>query len=107
MSLAEFQNIDIRICTVRAAERVPATDKLLKLTVDCGEEKTRTIISGIAEHISPDTIVGMQCPFVVNLDAREIRGETSEGMILAASGSDGSFSLLRLDTVLPPGSRVR
>lgn len=102
-----FAALDIRIGTITAVEPVPDTDKLLKLTVDVGEEVPRQIISGI-RHFFEDytTIVGHQCPFLCNLEPREIRGLESQGMILAA-GDEETFSLLSPHISVPPGTTVR
>ena len=93
---------------ILSAEKVPETDKLLKLAVDLGEEKPRQIVSGIALHF-PDlsALVGKKCMFVVNLEPRLIRGIESQGMILAVSTEDGKFSLLEPNTEIPAGTRAK
>lgn len=102
----EFSAMDIRIGVIRAVERVPDTDKLLKLTVDFGEEE-RTIVSGIAEYFEDQqSLVGKHLPFIINLEPRVIRGVESQGMILAV-GSGDEFSLLECSDVIAPGSRVK
>lgn len=109
ISIEEFKNVDIRIGTVQAAVRVPDTDKLVQLTVDMGEEKTRQIISGIAEAFpNPEDLVGKQCVFAANLESRTIRGLESQGMILAVGdepGQDG-FALLVPERAVSPGAPV-
>lgn len=102
----DFQRLDIRIGEVVSAERVPDTDKLLKCTVQFGEGlEERTIVSGIAEHISPEDIVGRKFPYLINLTPRTIRGIESEGMILAIGGEH--FSLLEpSDRDTPAGSAI-
>lgn len=88
------------------AEMVEGADKLLRLTVDFGEEHPRQIISGIrAYYEDPQALVGKKCPFLTNLVHRTIRGFESEGMLLAAS-RDGVFALLLPSVELPVGTRV-
>ncbi len=101
----DFTKLDIRIGTIIDAELVPETDKLIKCTVDIGETGTRTIISGLAEHISPEDLIGNQYPYVCNLAPRTIRGVESQGMILAVSTDDG-FALLCPDKDVISGARV-
>jgi len=106
VSLEDFKKIKIRIGTIVSAERIPDTDKLLKLSVDLGEGKPRQVVSGIAAYFpEPSELVGVQCAFAANLAPRIIRGEESNGMILAASGDD-AFSLLSPRKPVPAGSSV-
>lgn len=112
ISYADFANLDIRIGTITAAERVPHTDKLLKLTVDFGpaassdEPTQRTIVSGIAEWYAPEALVGKQAPFVINLEPRTLRGVVSQGMILAAAPGDKAV-ILKPHKKVPAGTRVK
>ena len=103
----DFKKIDIKIGKILSAEKIPETDKLLKLSVDFGEEELRTIVSGIALH-HPDeqVLVGKKCAFVTNLDSRVIRGVESNGIILAIISEDNKFSLLEPQADIPEGSRV-
>jgi methionine--tRNA ligase beta chain len=101
----EFQKLELKIGTVIEAEKIPETDKLLKLKVDFGSE-TRQIVSGIAEVIPAEEIVGKQYPFILNLEPRVIRGIESQGMILAASDGEKPVLISPLNTV-PPGSTVK
>ncbi len=89
----DFTKLDIRIGTIIDAEMVEGTDKLIKCMVDVGGSESRTIVSGLAEHISPEELIGKQCPYVCNLAPRTIRGVESQGMVLAMSTDDG-FALL-------------
>ena len=89
----DFGKMDIRVSTVVAAEKVAKTKKLLKLTVDTGID-TRTIVSGIAEHFKPEELVGKQVLVLVNLAPREMKGVTSQGMILMAEDASGKLELL-------------
>lgn len=107
ISYEQFAALEIKIGRIVAIEIVPEADKLLKLTVDVGEESPRQIISGIRGFFDdPSVLVGRQCPFLVNLAPRVIRGLESQGMILAA-GDGESFSLLHPDHELPVGTIVR
>jgi methionyl-tRNA synthetase len=106
ISLDEFRRAEIQIGTVLSAERVPETDKLLRLEVDFGEGSARQILSGIAEYIRPEDLVGRQFPFVTNLEPRVIRGLASNGMILAVGEGD-HFALLSPTRPVDEGSRIR
>ena len=104
----DFVKIEIKVGKILTAEKIPNTDKLLKLSVDFGEEKPRQIVSGIAIYYpDPLQLVGKNCLFVTNLEPRVIRGEESNGMILALSTPDGAFSLLEPDKAIPMGMRVK
>ena len=92
-SFDDFQKMDIRVSTILEAEKIAKTKKLLKLTVDTGIDK-RTIVSGIAEHFSPEELVGRQVLVLVNLAPREMKGVTSQGMILMAEDASGKLELL-------------
>jgi methionyl-tRNA synthetase len=105
ITIDDFKRLQIRIATVTAAEPVPKSTKLLKLTLDVGGE-TRTIVAGIAEDYAPDQLVGKQIPVLVNLQPALIRGIVSEGMMLAAD-VDGKAVLLHPDREVPSGSIVR
>jgi methionyl-tRNA synthetase len=99
-----FQGLDLKIGTVLKAERIKGSKKLLKIKVDIGEEQ-RTVIAGIAEHYSPRKLNGAQVVLVANLKPAKIMGETSEGMILAAS--DGQkLALVQPERDVQPGSAV-
>ncbi len=89
----DFSRMDIRTGTILTAERVPKTDKLLKLTVDTGLDK-RTIVSGIAQYFQPEEIIGKQACFLLNLAPRRLKGIDSQGMILMAENPDGSLRMV-------------
>lgn len=101
----EFSKMDIRIGKILKAERVEKSKKLLKLQVDTGID-TRTVMSGIAEHFSPEDIIGKQVMILVNLAPRKIMGVESQGMILMASDTDGSLKMLSPGTDTTPGSVI-
>ncbi|KKU94340.1 MAG: Methionine-tRNA ligase [Candidatus Jorgensenbacteria bacterium GW2011_GWA1_48_13] len=104
ISFEDFKKLDLRVAKIVAAERVEATDKLLKLHLDIGGEE-RQIISGIAEEYSPEGLIGREIVIIANLEPRNFKGIESQGMLLAAE-SDGVISLLKLDEEVPPGSPV-
>jgi methionyl-tRNA synthetase len=102
----DFARLDIRVGTITRAEKVQKADKLLKLTVDLGME-TRTIVSGIAQHFSPEELVSRQVMVVANLAPRKMRGIESQGMILTAEQPDGRLILVNPDAATQNGSTVR
>lgn len=107
ISYEDFVKLEIKIGTITAVEVVADADRLLKLTVDVGEEFPRQIVSGIREYFSDiDLLIGKQCPFLTNLEPRVIKGLESQGMILA-TGTDEIFALLHPSETLPPGSLIR
>ena len=101
----DFEKIDIRTATVLEAERVPKTDKLLKLTIDTGIDK-RVIVSGIAEQYSPEEMVGKQICILANLAPRKIRGIESKGMILMARQNDGKMRFVTPAETLANGAEI-
>lgn len=106
IDINEFARMDLRLGKIIAAAKVEGADKLLQLSVDLGEEKPRTVVSGIAAHYSPQELIGMQVVVVANLKPVVLRGVTSHGMILAASAED-KVKVLTLTEPLPAGSRVK
>jgi methionyl-tRNA synthetase len=105
ISFDDFGQMDLRIGTVVAAEKVAKTKKLLKLTVDLGLEQ-RTIVSGIAEHFIPEALIGQQVQVLLNLAPREIKGIQSQGMLLMAENADGSLALMQPSKPVRNGSSV-
>ena len=105
VSFDDFSKMDIRIGKILKAERVEKSKKLLKLQVDTGID-TRTVMSGIAEHFSPEEIIGKQVTLLVNLAPRKIMGVESQGMILMATDKDGTLKLLSPGTEASAGSVV-
>lgn len=101
-----FMKADLRVGTVLECERVPKADKLLRFLIDDGLE-TRTIVSGIAAHYAPETLVGKQVVFIANLPPRKLRGIVSQGMILSAENADGSLILLTPMAPATPGAQVK
>jgi len=119
ISIEDFKKIEIMVGKILTAEKVPETDKLLRLSVDLGPSSAlamegkegkdiRQIISGIALYFpDPNMLVGKKCLFVANLEPRTIRGLESQGMILAVTSGDDKFSLLVPDVDMPAGARAR
>ncbi len=102
----DFLKMDIRVGRILEAEKVPKTKKLLKLKIDTGIDQ-RTVVSGIAEYFNPEEIVGKQVSILVNLEPRNIKGITSQGMILMAEDADGRLDFVNPDSSIKPGSSVR
>ena len=101
-----FMKSDLRVGTVLECDRVPKADKLLRFLIDDGLEK-RTIVSGIAAHYNPETLIGKQVVFIANLPPRKLRGIVSQGMILSAENADGSLTLLTPMAPATPGAQVK
>jgi methionine--tRNA ligase beta chain len=105
ITIEQFQEVALRVGTVRAAEPHPNADRLVVLRVDLGTEE-RQIVAGIRKHYEPETLVGRQVVVVANLAPATLRGVESQGMLLAAS-SDGKVVLVRPDEEVAPGATVR
>ena len=105
ISIDDFLKVDLRVATVLACEPIPKADKLLKLQVDMGYEK-RQVVSGIAEHYKPEELIGKKVIVVANLKPVKLRGELSQGMILAG-GKDGYLTLATVDEKLENGAQVK
>ena len=105
VSFDDFQKMDIRVSTILAAEKVAKTKKLLKLTIDTGIDK-RTIVSGIAEYYTPESLVGRQVLVLANLAPREIKGIESRGMILMAEDALGCLVLVQPEDKVMSGAMI-
>lgn len=105
IALDDFMKIDLRVAEVIQAEPIKKTDKLLKLQLDLGYEK-RQVVSGIAQYYKPEELVGRKVICITNLKPVKLRGELSQGMILAGS-KDGKLSLATVDQSLPNGAKVK
>lgn len=105
VSFDDFQKMDIRVSTILAAEKVAKTKKLLKLTIDTGIDK-RTIVSGIAEYYTPESLVGRQVLVLANLAPREIKGIESRGMILMAEDALGRLVLVQPEDKVMSGAMI-
>nr|WP_276563221.1 methionine--tRNA ligase [Lysinibacillus xylanilyticus] len=105
ITIDDFMKVDLRVATVTACETVPKADKLLKLQVDLGYEQ-RQVVSGIAKFYSPDELIGQKVIVVTNLKPVKLRGELSQGMILAGE-KDGILKLASVDPKLENGAKVK
>ena len=105
ITIDDFAKIDLRVATVVAAERVPKTDKLIKLQVKIGDEE-RTIVSGIAQHYEPENLIGKNVIVIANLKPVKLRGIESRGMVLAASDGEGNLVLADAPGIAS-GSKVK
>ncbi len=106
ISFDDFSKLDLRIGTVINCVDKEGSDKLLRLTVDFGEEGTRNILSGIKQWYKPSDLKYKQFVFVFNLAPRKMMGEDSEGMILAADGKNGKPQPLKPKSKSPNGSKI-
>lgn len=105
ISYNDFQKLDLRIATISQAEYVEGADKLLKITLDCGDLGERIVASGIREWYQPEDLIGKQVVYLANLEPRTIRGIESQGMLVAAGGDFAS--LLHPDKTVAGGEIVR
>ena len=105
ITIDDFMKIDLRVATITAAERVPKTDKLMKIEVRIGEEE-RTIVSGIAQHYTAEELIGRNVIVIANLKAAKLRGIESRGMLLAASDGEGKLVLADAPDIAS-GSKVK
>ncbi|HEY4489028.1 MAG TPA: hypothetical protein VJA87_00925 [Candidatus Paceibacterota bacterium] len=104
INIDDFSKVEVKIGTVVSAERVPETDKLLRLVVDLGEGEPRQIVSGIAAYVpEPEALVGRQLSFVTNLEPRKLKGLESNGMLFAVGEGD-TFAFVTPDRPVPPGT---
>jgi methionyl-tRNA synthetase len=106
ISFDDFSKMDIRVGTILEAEKVAKTKKLLKLKIDTGID-VRTVVSGIAEYYEPENIIGQQVSILVNLAPRDIKGITSQGMILMAENADGSLAFVSPTNAIMNGGAVK
>jgi methionyl-tRNA synthetase len=101
----DFQKMELRVAEIKTCEDIEGADKLYKLTIDAGEE--RTIVAGIKLHYTREELIGKKIVIVANLEPRKLRGIISHGMLLAASTEDKSLlSLVTLDKAIPNGSKI-
>ncbi|MCO5276155.1 MAG: methionine--tRNA ligase [Flavobacteriales bacterium] len=107
ISFDDFSRMDIRIGTIKEAEKVPKADKLLKLSIDVGEAAPRTIVSGIAQHFAPEELPGKQVLVLCNLEPRKMRGVESQGMVLMAEDAQGKLVFVQPGSEVPAGGEVR
>lgn len=101
----DFMKMDIRVGTILEAEKVEKADKLLKLKVDTGVDQ-RIVVSGIAEHFTPEEVIGKQVSVLLNLQSRKIRGIESQGMILMAEDETGKLNFVMPPNPVNPGAEI-
>jgi methionyl-tRNA synthetase len=105
ITFVDFVKMDLRVAEIKACEDVEEADKLYKLTIDIGEE--RTIVAGIKLFYTKEELIGKKIAVVTNLEPRKLRGIESHGMLLAASSEDkSSVVLLTLDRDIAPGAKI-
>lgn len=102
MTIEEFQKAELRIGRILEAERVAGSEKLVRIRVDLGAE-TRQVLAGVGKAYAPEALVGREIVVVANLDPRMMMGLESQGMLLAASDSEGAPVILSPDRAVPPG----
>ncbi len=107
ITIDDFAKVQLKAGTVLSAEKHPKADKLLILKVDVGETEPRQIVAGIAAVYAPETLVGRQIVIVANLQPAKLRGEVSQGMLLAADAGETGMAVLSPDKAVPNGSKVR
>jgi methionine--tRNA ligase beta chain len=105
MTIDEFKKVELRVGKVLLAERIPESEKLMKINVDLGNEM-RQIIAGIANSYDPIALIGKEIVVVCNLEPRKLLGFESQGMLLAADGEKGPV-ILTIDGGVAPGTYVR
>ncbi len=101
----DFAKVKLRVAKILEAERIPKTDKLLKLTIDLGDER-RTLVAGIGHVYKPEELPGKYIVVVANLKKKKLRGVVSDGMLLAAHDEEGNPVLLTVEREVPPGSEI-
>ena len=106
ITIDDFAKVQLRLAKVVAAERIAGADKLLKLQVDLGDEQ-RQIVAGIAKHYEPENLVGKRVVVVANLKPAKLRGELSEGMLLAAVDAEERLGLVTVHEEIGVGATVR
>ncbi len=107
ITIDEFKKGEISIGKIISVELIETSEKLLKLSVDFGEENPRQVVSGIRKYFSdPQLLVGTKCAFATNLEPRSLMGLESQAMILAVS-TDTTFSLLHVSDEIPVGTKVK
>lgn len=107
IDFSDFTKVELRVAKILSAERVEGAEKLLKLSVDLGEELPRTVVAGIAKSFAPEELVGLHVATVANLKPAKLFGIPSQAMLLAADRPDGKVELTRYSTDITPGTRIR
>lgn len=105
INIEDFKKIDLRVATIKTAERVEGSDKLIKLSINFGEE-VRQLVAGIGKQYEPEALLEKQIIVIVNLEPRMLMGMESQGMLLAAHGENGEAILLTPDKLAFNGSSI-
>jgi len=105
MNIDEFKQMDLRVAKILSAERVPESDKLIKLQIDLGGEQ-RQIIAGIGNAYETEELTGKEIVVMVNMEPRTLMGHESRGMLLAAHGENGAPVILTVEKEVPPGAKI-
>jgi len=105
INIEDFKKIDLRVATIKTAERVEGSDKLIKLSINLGEE-VRQLVAGIGKQYEPEALLEKQIIVIANLEPRMLMGLESQGMLLAAHGENGEAILLTPDKLAFNGSSI-
>jgi methionyl-tRNA synthetase len=106
MSFDDFTKLDLKLATIKSADKVKKADRLLHLKIDVAGE-LKDVVSGIAEHYTPENVIGKTVLYLANLEPRKIRGVLSHGMILMAENKEGDLSFMQPEKAFESGSEVR
>ena len=107
ISYDDFAKLDLRVATIKKVEGIEGADKLLKLEIDLGEEKPRTLVAGIKKYYEKENLIGKQIIIVANLEPRKMKGIESNGMLLAAVSDDKSQVILLMpEKAISPGTKI-
>ena len=106
LTIDEFRRVELRVATVTGAAAHPNADRLLVLQIDIGSEQ-RQLVAGIRAHYDPAALIGKQIVVVANLEPATLRGVESQGMLLAASDSEGRLAIIMPDRPISPGATVK
>jgi methionine--tRNA ligase beta chain len=107
INFEDFKKIDLRVAKIISAEKIEESEKLLKLTLDLGDEfPERTVLAGISKFYNPEDLIGKEIIIVANLEPRKIMGMESEGMLLAAVDGERPV-ILNPESEVPPGTKIQ
>ena len=102
----DFKKVELKVAKILSAERIEGSDKLIKLSLDLGNEQ-RQIVAGIGKVYEPESLAGLEIVIVTNLEPRMLMGVESNGMLLAASSGDGEPVLIIPQKETPPGAEIK
>lgn len=107
VDIEEFSKISLKVGQIVSAEKIEKSKKLIKLSINLGEDAPRQVLAGVALHYTPEVLVGRRVAVVANLKPASLMGHNSEGMVLAASSDNGTLRLVEISPDLPVGSEIR